>query len=277
VPRPIWTSCSRSASAPRQRPEEESETGRGEGAPSATAVIPAAGVGERLGGEAPKALVELGGRPMLAWSMRAFAAVPRVRAAIVAAPPDRVEAFEEAVAVAGAEATAAALQVHVVGGGASRSESVAAAMRLVETDLVAVHDAARPLVTPELIEALVEKLLERPDAAGVIAATPLADTVKRAREPRPARGEIARGGPTVARTESRDHLWGVQTPQVFRTPALREALAAGAQRVAEAPDDAWLVEKQGGKVLIHPALAENLKVTTPFDLRVAELLLAERG
>jgi 2-C-methyl-D-erythritol 4-phosphate cytidylyltransferase len=111
----------------------------------------------------------------------------------------------------------------------------------------------------------------------VIAAAPMTDTVKRAREPRPARGEIARGGPTIAKTESRDHLWAAQTPQVFRTAALREALAANPQRVAEATDDAWLVEKAGGKVLIHPSPPENLKVTTRFDLRVAELLLADRG
>jgi 2-C-methyl-D-erythritol 4-phosphate cytidylyltransferase len=249
---------------------------RREGVPSATAVIAAAGTGERLGGEGPKALVELAGEPMLAWSLRAFAAAARVGAAIVAAPPDRVERFEDVVTQWAAEGTPPELGVRVVPGGAARSESVAAAVSLAETDLVAVHDAARPLVIPELIEALLDKLLERPDAAGVIAAAPLADTVKRAREPRPTRGEVARGGPTVAKTESREHLWAAQTPQVFRTPALRDALAASPQRLAAATDDAWLVEKQGGKVLIHPAPAENLKVTTPFDRRVAELLLAER-
>ena len=239
-------------------------------ASSATAVLAAAGSGERLGAGGPKALVELAGRPMLQWSLRAFAAAPEVEAAVVAVPPGEADRFA---AVAAAEA----LEVSVVAGGASRSESVAAAVEGVETDVVAVHDAARPLVTPELISALIEKLEGRPDASGVIAAAPITDTVKRAREPRPQRGEVARGGPTIAKTESRDHLWSAQTPQVFRLAALREALAASAQRVAEATDDAWLVEKQGGKVLIHPGPPENLKVTTPFDLRVAELLLAERG
>jgi 2-C-methyl-D-erythritol 4-phosphate cytidylyltransferase len=212
---------------------------------------------------------------MLEWSLSAFGAVPRVREAIVAAPAEHVARFEDLIGSA-PQGRAGALEHRVVRGGAARSQSVAAAVRLVETDLVAVHDAARPLVTPELIDALLDKLLGRPDAAGVIAATPLADTVKRAREPRPRRGDVARGGPTVAKTESRDHLWGAQTPQVFRAPALRDALAASPQRVAEATDDAWLVEKEGGKVLIHPSPAENLKVTTPFDLRVAEMLLAER-
>ena len=243
----------------------------GEGAPSATAVIPAAGGGERLGAEGPKALVELAGRPMLEWSLRAFAATPHLDAAVIAAPAGEERRFAEL-----ADAIDS-LDSRVVAGGASRSESVAAAVEMVETDLVAVHDAARPMVTPELIAAVIEKLVERPDAAAVIAAAPLTDTVKRAREPRRARGEVARGGPTVAKTESRDHLWAAQTPQAFRADALREALGASTQRVAEATDDAWLVEKQGGKVLIHPSAPDNLKVTTGFDLRVAELLLAERG
>jgi 2-C-methyl-D-erythritol 4-phosphate cytidylyltransferase len=236
-------------------------------------VLAAAGAGGRLGAERPKALAELGGRPMLEWSLRAFAAADAIGAAVVAAPPgweDRLLGEIEA---------PSSLRLAVVPGGASRSESVGTALSAVGPDppLVAVHDAARPLVTPALIDELIEKLLDRPDAAGVIAAAPIADTVKRAREPRPPRGEIARGGPTIAKTESRDHLWAAQTPQVFRVPALRDALAANPQRVAEATDDAWLVEKAGGKVLIHPSPPENLKVTTRFDLRVAELLLADRG
>jgi 2-C-methyl-D-erythritol 4-phosphate cytidylyltransferase len=153
---------------------------------------------------------------------------------------------------------------------------VAHALEAAVSELVAVHDAARPLVTPELIGALVEKLASRPDAAGVIAAAPLTDTVKRAREPRPAKGEFERGGPTVAKTESRDHLWAAQTPQVFRADALREAHAGDPQRVGVATDDAMLVEKAGGKVLIEPASPDNLKVTTPLDLRLAEIMLSER-
>jgi 2-C-methyl-D-erythritol 4-phosphate cytidylyltransferase len=180
----------------------------------------------------------------------------------VVAPPDSDGAVREGVAT--------------VPGGATRSESVAAGLSLVETEVVAVHDAARPLVTPELIDELVAELLDRPDAAAVIAAAPLTDTVKQAREPRPAKGESPRGGPAVAQTVSRDHLWAAQTPQVFRTRALREALDADPQRIAAATDDAMLVEKAGGKVLIHPSSPQNLKVTTPLDLQVAELLLADR-
>ena len=212
----------------------------------------------------------LAGRPLVGWALDAFARAESVAVVVVAAPPGHEAAVEEL--AGGIE-----VELRVVAGGDSRSESVGRALERVETDLVAVHDAARPLVTPGLIDELVEKLASRPDAAGVIAAAPLADTVKRAREPRPAKGPVPRGGPTVAQTVSRDHLWAAQTPQVFRTAALREALDTDPQRIAAATDDAMLVEKAGGKVLIHPASAENLKVTTALDLRIAELLLAERG
>lgn len=181
---------------------------------------------------------------------------------IVALPPGTEADLSPAVAVAG---------------GSSRSESVAAGLEQVTTEIVAVHDAARPLVTPELIDELADSLVSRPDAKGVIAAAPLTDTVKRAREPRPVEGPVPGGGPTVAQTVSRDHLWAAQTPQVFRTAALREAFDIDPQRIAAATDDAMLVEMSGGKVLIHPASAENLKVTTELDLRVAELLLSQRG
>lgn len=228
--------------------------------PQATAVIAAAGSGERLGAGGPKALVELGGKPLVEWSVEAMREASAVGAIVVAAP-------------AGHEDALAAEGVEVVTGADVRSRSVAAAMDRVKSELVAVHDAARPLVTPALIDALVEKLARRPDAAAVIAATPLTDTVKQAREPRPEKGEVPRGGPTVAKTLSRDRLWAAQTPQVFRVQALRDALAADPQRVAAATDDATLVEKAGGKVLMHDAPPENLKITTALDLRVAEILL----
>lgn len=229
----------------------------------------AAGSGARLGAGSPKAFVPLGGRPLVAWALDAFARAQSVASVIVAAPPGHQAAVEEL--AGGLE-----LELIVVAGGDSRSESVGRALERVQMEVVAVHDAARPLVTPELIDELVEKLASHPDAAGVIAAAPLTDTVKRAREPRPAEGPVPRSGTTIAQTVSRDHLWAAQTPQVFRTAALREALDTDPQRIAAATDDAMLVEKNGGKVLIHPSPAENLKVTTGLDLRIAELL-AERG
>ncbi|MFL5870959.1 MAG: 2-C-methyl-D-erythritol 4-phosphate cytidylyltransferase [Solirubrobacterales bacterium] len=239
------------------------------GSLQATALIAAAGSGDRLGAGGPKALVEVAGRPLVAWCLDSFAGAASISRAVIAAPAGR-ESELAALAPAG-------LEVEVVAGGESRSASVGRALDRADSELVAVHDAARPLVTAELIDAVLAKLASRPDAAGAIAAAAITDTVKRAREPRPAKGEFERGGPTVARTESRDHLWAAQTPQAFRATALREALAADPQRVAAATDDAMLVEKGGGKILIEPAPPENLKVTTEADLRIAELLLTKRA
>ena len=225
-------------------------------------MIAAAGSGARLGAGGPKALVEVAGRPLLAWSLDAFEAAPSIDAIVIAAPPGHEPEVERL-----------APGATVVTGAETRSESVAAALEQVRGDLVAVHDAARPCVGVDLIQAAVARLAAHPDAAAVIAAAPVADTVKRAREPRSASGGLPARGPTVERTESRDHLWAAQTPQVFRTAALREALAADPARVAGATDDAMLVEEAGGTVLIEPAPAANIKVTTPSDLVLAAALL----
>jgi 2-C-methyl-D-erythritol 4-phosphate cytidylyltransferase len=181
---------------------------------------------------------------------------------VIAAPPGRERALAEL-----------APQARVVTGGDTRAESVASALEAVDTDLVAIHDAARPLATAELFDHVVAKLASHPGADGVIAATPITDTVKRARAPRPETGEMEAGGPTIARTESRDQLWAAQTPQAFRVQALREALGAE-PRASAATDEAMLVEEAGGVVLIAPAPARNLKVTTADDLRVAAALLS---
>ena len=187
---------------------------------------------------------------MLEWSIDAFRACDSVPAIVVAAPPEHVGE------VAGGEDLA------IIAGGATRAQSVANALEAVETDYVAIHDAARPLLTPELVEALVANLDAESEAAGVIAATPVTDTIKR-------------GSPVIERTEDRSQLWAAQTPQVFRTEALRDALAI-AERPEEATDEAMLVEQAGGTVLIHPVEGQNLKVTTPLDLQIAELLLRSR-
>ncbi len=216
---------------------------------------------------------------MVEWSIEAFRACDSVRSIVVAAPPGHVGAL-------------GGHDLAVVSGGATRAQSVANALGAVGTEYVAVHDAARPLLTPELVEALVADLDAAPEAAGVIAAAPVTDTIKRGsfftnavqKEPRgerpPRRGSLSTSGvkkePRVVETVDRGTLWAAQTPQVFRTEALREALAA-AERPEEATDEAMLVEWDGGTVLIHPVAEQNLKVTTPLDLRVAELVLAERG
>jgi 2-C-methyl-D-erythritol 4-phosphate cytidylyltransferase len=230
--------------------------------PAVTAVIAAAGSGERLGAGGPKAFVPVAGRPLIEWSLDAFRACESVRSIVVATPPGHVGDL-------------AGHDLAVVSGGATRAQSVANALGEVGTGYVAIHDAARPLLTPELVESLVADLDAAPEAAGVIAAGPVTDTVKRA--VKNLSGELSTdtvsNPPLVIEgTEDRSELWAAQTPQVFRTEALREALAA-AERPQEATDEAMLVEWNGGSVLIHPVAEPNLKVTTPLDLRVAELLL----
>jgi 2-C-methyl-D-erythritol 4-phosphate cytidylyltransferase len=188
-----------------------------------------------------------------------MARAAHVAAAVVAAPPDQVARFEEILA-----GESAALPLTVVAGGESRSDSVAAGVRAAASELVVVHDAARPLVTPELIDSILERLNGDSERACVLAAAPITDTVK----------EVE--ADVVVGTLDRSRLWGAQTPQAFRAEALREAIAE-AGSLADATDDAMLVERVDGLVLIHPAPPENIKVTTPLDMRVAELLLAQRG
>jgi 2-C-methyl-D-erythritol 4-phosphate cytidylyltransferase len=215
-------------------------------------VIAAAGSGQRLGAGGPKAFVELAGRPMLEWSLDAFRAASTIAEIVVAAPPGQDDAVSRQGVVA-------------VSGGEHRSQSVANALALCGEDFIVVHDAARPLVTPGLIDAMVDQLAAEEDAAGVIAGTPVTDTIKQVGD-----------GAQVKRTLARSGLWAVQTPQVFRANELRGALA-DPDSLPDASDDAMLVERQGGRVVIHSTSPDNIKVTTPLDLRVAELLLRERA
>jgi 2-C-methyl-D-erythritol 4-phosphate cytidylyltransferase len=199
---------------------------------------------------------------MIEWSIEAFDACDSVGSIVVAAPSGRRDDLGDGLTV--------------VDGGETRADSVANALEAVDTAYVAIHDAARPLLTPELVKALVTDLDAAPEATGVIAAAPVADTIKRAFVCSLSSDDNEKEQLKIDGTEDRSRLWAAQTPQVFRTEGLREALAA-AGRPEEATDEAMLVEWNGGTVLIHPVAEKNLKVTTPLDLRVAELLLAERA
>jgi 2-C-methyl-D-erythritol 4-phosphate cytidylyltransferase len=219
----------------------------------AVALIVAAGSGERLGSGRPKALVTLSGRPMVQWSAETLGTLSCVQRIVVACPPG-----EPGCAPAGTIG---------VPGGAVRSESVRLALAAAgDGDPVIVHDAARPLASAALFQRALQAL-ERSGADAVVAAVPVSDTIK----------ELASSGPAVARTLDRSRLWAVQTPQVFRRAKLEQALAgASAQILASATDDAWLIEQSGGVVHVVEGEVENIKITTPMDLRIAELLLAER-
>jgi 2-C-methyl-D-erythritol 4-phosphate cytidylyltransferase len=154
-----------------------------------------------------------------------------------------------------------------VAGGAVRSESVRLALAAAgEGDPVLVHDAARPLATAELFARALSELADS-GADAAIAAVPVSDTIK----------QVGASG-TVQRTLDRSRLWAVQTPQAFRRAALERALEdASSELLAAATDDAWLIERAGGVVHVVQSDACNLKVTTPTDLRIAELLLSERS
>ncbi len=235
-----------------------------------TAVIAAAGSGERLGAGGPKAFVEVAGRPMIEWSIAAFRAAGPVGAVVIALPPGDDHGLHGRGLV-------------LVSGGPTRMQSVRNALAEVRTDLVAVHDAARPLLNSSLILELLAALQADPQAAGVIAATPVSDTIKRARADglsnRSSGSKPADSGADliVDSTLDRNGLWAAQTPQMFRAKGLREAFSAGVSGGNELTDEAMLLEASGARVLIHPSPRSNLKVTTPFDLRVAEALLLDRA
>jgi 2-C-methyl-D-erythritol 4-phosphate cytidylyltransferase len=205
-------------------------------------IVPAAGSGERLGASGPKAFAMCGGRSLLDWSLEVLEAVcDRV---VVAVP-------------AGFEAEDRVL------GGASRSQSVKLALAATpEATIAVVHDAARPLITRELVQECIDAL-EGWD--GVVAAAPVPDTIKEA-DP----------SGRVVRTLDRSALWAIQTPQVFRAEVLRRALDVDDAVLAAATDDASLVEATGGSVRVVEAAAENIKVTRPVDLALAEALLRAR-
>jgi 2-C-methyl-D-erythritol 4-phosphate cytidylyltransferase len=185
---------------------------------------------------------------MLEWSIEALREVAEIDAIVVALP-------------SGWDAPAGTIGVP---GGAHRSLSVRAALGAAGGDPVIVHDAARPLLTAELVQAALDEL-ERHGCDAVIAAAPVTDTIKQARDG------------LVERTLERSSLWAVQTPQVFRRTALEQALSAPDDVLAAATDDASLVERAGGTVRITPSSATNLKITTPGDMQVAELALRERA
>lgn len=224
------------------------------------AIIVAAGAGVRMGGDAPKALMSLGGRPMLLWSLDVIRASPLIDGVVVVAPPGREESVRALVAGPGAA-------VQVVAGGASRSESVREGLRAAPagTTRVLVHDAARPLVSAELIAAVLGGL---DGADGAIAAAPVVDTLKR--------GDSAG---LIDGTVPREALWAAQTPQAFHVAPLRAAVAAAgaAGTLAAATDCASLVEAWGGRVRLIASRAPNPKVTTPSDVAVAQVLLGVRG
>ncbi|MGG2465880.1 2-C-methyl-D-erythritol 4-phosphate cytidylyltransferase [Streptomyces sp. RGM 3693] len=230
------------------------------------AVIPAAGRGVRLGPGTPKALRTLGGTPMLVHAVRAMAASRAVTHIVVVAPPDGPDEVRR---LLDAHPLADRTELTVVPGGATRQESVRLGLAALPDgiDVVLVHDAARPLVPVETVDAVIEAV--RAGAPAVVPALPLADTVKQV-EPRP------QGTPEpVVGTPERSLLRAVQTPQGFDLSTLHKAHEAVVEGEG-ATDDAGLVERLGEPVVLVPGHEEAFKVTRPLDLVLAEAVLARR-
>ncbi|HEY3070869.1 MAG TPA: 2-C-methyl-D-erythritol 4-phosphate cytidylyltransferase [Gaiellaceae bacterium] len=219
------------------------------------AVIVAAGKGERLGGDRPKAFAKLGGRVLLAESLGRLEASDWVDAIVLVAP----EGWEEPSILLAEELGAGKVSACVVGG-ATRAESVRAGVAEVpeEASVVLVHDAARPILPDEVIGRVLAPLGEGWE--GAVPALPVADTLKR-----------AAGDGTVVETIDRSGLYAVQTPQAFLAGVLREALGAD---LGDASDCAGIVEGRGGRVRVVEGDPRLLKVTTESDLAFVETLLA---
>ena len=218
--------------------------------PGLAVILPAGGIGTRLGHRTPKQFLRVAGAPILGLTLRHFLGHPGVRAIVVAAPAEHLERTRQLVGRTGRR------RVEVVVGGATRQESVWNALQEAPgtAEIVLVHDAVRPFIDRLLIDAVVAAAR---DAGAAICALPIAETVKRVRTG------------VVVDTLDRSELWTVQTPQAFRSALLREAHDKARRDGVVGTDDAVLVERLGHPVHVVQGRAGNVKITTPDDLRRA--------
>lgn len=224
--------------------------------PSCAAIVVAAGSSQRMQG-IDKLTAPLGGEPLLLWSLRALEASEHIHSIYLVAAPNRIAEFA---------ALAATAQIRklrqVLAGGASRTESVRAGLDALPSDiqLVAIHDAARPLVSPALIDRTIRAAAQNGAAAPGL---PVKDTIKRCE------------GDCAVETPDRATLTAIQTPQCFDCDLLRGALRKAQQDGAALTDDCSALERLGMRIRVVPGEERNFKVTTPLDLRLAELLAGE--
>jgi 2-C-methyl-D-erythritol 4-phosphate cytidylyltransferase len=223
-----------------------------------SAIIVAAGSGVRLGSSVPKAFVKIGSRTILSYSLVTMRQVSSIDEVVITVPAGFESAARAEVAAAGL-----VVPVKITLGGIERQDSVRIALELTsaESELVIVHDAARPLATPAIFEACLSAATR---AGGAIAAIPVADTLKRVEDG------------AISATVARAGLWQAQTPQAFR----RDLLVAAHQRAVSekivATDDADLVERTGARVEVVEASTENIKITTRSDLAIVKAIIAAR-
>jgi len=250
-------------------------------------LLVAAGLGERLGREIPKGMVPLAGVPMFLHSLRVVAGIPGLRRAILVGPPDPKHLREMRAATGWDAGSGEGFALHVIPGGARRQDSVREGLRFLAQQgadpagIVLIHDAARPLLAPDLVNRCLAAMTEAqdqasdqaalpgitpigpwgPGPAGVVPGIPVRETLKLVYEGR------------IVLTQPRENLYAAQTPQAFRLGPLLEAHDKAVLRRENATDDAALLEWQGIPVSVIQGQATNLKVTYPEDHELAERLL----
>ncbi|HEY9908645.1 MAG TPA: 2-C-methyl-D-erythritol 4-phosphate cytidylyltransferase [Thermosynechococcaceae cyanobacterium] len=223
-------------------------------------LIPAAGSGRRMGSDRNKLLLSLLGKPLLAWTLLAAKASRSIRWIGVIGQPEDFPDFKEIAVSVGMSK-----MVHLIPGGVTRQESVYRGLQGLPAvaERVLIHDGARCLVTPELLDRCAEEILQ---CSGLIAAVPVKDTIK----------VVESASQVVVSTPDRRQLWAAQTPQGFEVEHLMACHDRGARQGWEVTDDAALFEQCGLPVKIVVGEETNLKVTTPVDLAIAEFILRQR-
>jgi 2-C-methyl-D-erythritol 4-phosphate cytidylyltransferase len=230
------------------------------------AILPAAGLGTRMGHETPKQFLELDGVPIVILSLRRIASCPLITHIVVATRGEEVERLDARI-----REEKFKQPVRVVKGGDSRQDSVSLALKHIpeDTELVVVHDAVRPFVTVEQIARVIE---EARRCKAAILAIPAMDTVKEVK-----RASLPEDVALITATIPRERVVLAQTPQVFETKLLKEAFAGAEEDGVNASDEAGLIEKLGHEVHVVLGSERNIKITKPSDMDLARFyLLAEQ-
>lgn len=220
----------------------------------ASALIPAAGSGERFGRSYNKVFAEVAGRPVLAHTLAVFEVCDAIDQIVLVVGKNDIEAAGDIV-----HRFRLSKVTDIVEGGALRQDSVRAGLERAIGDIIAIHDGARPMVSTEIIE---ESIRVAADKGACVAAVPVIDTIK----------SVSANG-TVSGTIDRDSLYAIQTPQTFKSQIIREAYARAYADGVYATDDAALVERIGGEIAIVPGSYDNIKITTPSDIDLAMMKL----